>query len=186
MLPSGHNICFSKHLSVRLLIRFVLVLFLAWPLLEITIPVTARETWHKQVEGTAGQVGDAPNQISTEVQCLEAQNRVRQFRFWSWAVTLILAYVLYWVALKVFHQRLTSLMVWIMAPIIASLIVATILSYREDQEFTTYCSELSSWRIDSFFLASIRNFAITILVFGAHSLIRYRRLTQRLSAIRSN
>lgn len=167
-------------------IRGLLAILIAGLVLGVVTPVIAPGVAFGQVEATLGQEAGAPAQISSEVQCLAAQSRVRQFRFWSWVVAVVLAYALYWTALSAFSHRLTSLIIWIMTPIIAALLVASVLAYWEDHEFTTYCNEVSNWRIDSFSLATIRNLAITFLIFGAHSLIRYRRLKERLSAIQSN
>ncbi len=132
-----------------------------------------------QVDADSPQQSDRPAENSQE-NCLRAQARARYFTSLSWFAAFLLAIALYALAMLIAPKGIPTALKWLMAPVIAALLVSALVANFVQTQLTHSCSESNSFRTDTFITTAIWNGVIVLILFSVWSGFLYYRKNKRL------
>ena len=132
-----------------------------------------------QVDADSPQQSDRPAENSQE-NCLRAQARARYFTSLSWFAAFLLAIALYALAMLIAPKGIPPPLKWLMAPVIAALLVSALVANFVQTQLTHSCSESNSFRTDTFITTAMWDGAIVLILFSLWSVLLYYRRHKRL------
>jgi hypothetical protein len=134
-----------------------------------------------QVEATTPAAPGRPG-VSDAVKCMQAQKSVRTFNNFSFLLALVVSFLFYTLWLFVGPRLGPPMVKWAISPLLASLIIATIMAYYAQVQSVESCGMPDVFPVDIFARNFLFNWAICGGIFLVWCLIRFFSLRKRIGS----